>query len=87
MMNKTDKNKNKNDNSPFINKYQPIYFNDFEQLDATVVTLMQSLIMLNNFDYHSTGDESLIKSFCIGMLDEHLQKISNTRKNSLRFGL
>jgi hypothetical protein len=45
------------------------------------------LILDESFDYHSTGDERLIKSFCIGMLDEHLQKISNTRKNSLRFGL
>ena len=44
-------------------------------------------ILDESFDYHSTGDESLIKGFCIGMLNDHLQKISNTRKNSLRFGL
>jgi len=67
-MNKTDKNKNKNDNSPFINKYQPIYFNDFEQLDATVVTLMQSLIMLNNLNVLIIGDSGTGKTSIINSI-------------------
>ena len=37
-------------NSPFIHKYQPIYFRDFEQLDPTTITLMKSLISLNNLN-------------------------------------
>jgi hypothetical protein len=45
------------------------------------------IILDNSFDYHSTGDENLIKNFCLAILEDHLMKISNTRKASSRFGL
>lgn len=44
-------------------------------------------ILDRSFGYHSIGDENLIKNFCLGILEDHLSKISNTRKASSRFGL
>ena len=54
-------------NAPFIHKYQPTYFKDFEQLDPTTITLMQSLISLNNLNVliigeSGTGKTSIINS-------------------------
>jgi len=54
-------------NAPFIHKYQPMYFKDFEQLDPTTITLMQSLISLNNLNVliigeSGTGKTSIINS-------------------------
>jgi replication factor C subunit 2/4 len=53
--------------SPFINKYQPIFLNDFQQLDNTIIKLMKSLIHLNNLNVlivgdSGTGKTSIIKS-------------------------
>lgn len=45
-----------NTNAPFIHKYQPTYFRDFEQLNPTTITLMQSLISLNNLNVLIIGD-------------------------------
>ena len=52
---------------PFINKYQPDYLNDFQQLDETTVKLVKSLIHLNNLNIlivgdSGTGKTSIIKS-------------------------
>lgn len=56
-----------NIHSPFINKYQPDYLNDFQQLDETTVKLVKSLIHLNNLNIlivgdSGTGKTSIIKS-------------------------
>ena len=53
--------------NPFINKYQPIFLNDFQQLDDTIIKLMKSLIYLNNLNVlivgdSGTGKTSIIKS-------------------------
>lgn len=53
--------------TPFINKYQPIFLNDFQQLDNTIIKLMKSLIRLNNLNVlivgdSGTGKTSIIKS-------------------------
>jgi DNA polymerase III delta prime subunit len=52
---------------PFINKYQPDYLNDFQQLDEPTVKLVKSLIHLNNLNIlivgdSGTGKTSIIKS-------------------------
>lgn len=41
---------------PFINKYQPSHIQDFEQLDADIVTLLKSLIAMNNLNIMFYGD-------------------------------
>ena len=53
--------------NPFISKYQPIFLNDFQQLDHTIIQLMKSLIHLNNLNVlivgdSGTGKTSIIKS-------------------------
>ena len=55
-------------NSPFIHKYQPIYFKDFEQLDPTTITLMQSLISLNNLNILIIGDSGTGKTSIINSI-------------------
>jgi replication factor C subunit 2/4 len=53
--------------NPFISKYQPIFLNDFQQLDDATIQLMKSLIHLNNLNVlivgdSGTGKTSIIKS-------------------------
>lgn len=55
-------------NSPFIHKYQPTYFRDFEQLDPTTITLMQSLISLNNLNILIIGDSGTGKTSIINSI-------------------
>jgi len=57
-----------NNNSPFIHKYQPTYFSDFEQLNPTTVTLMQSLISLNNLNVLIIGDSGTGKTSIINSI-------------------
>lgn len=70
-MKNTEKNQTTNKlnetHNPFINKYQPIFLNDFQQLDNTIIKLMKSLIHLNNLNVlivgdSGTGKTSIIKS-------------------------
>ena len=59
---------NNANNAPFIHKYQPIYFKDFEQLDLTTITLMQSLISLNNLNVLIIGDSGTGKTSIINSI-------------------
>jgi DNA polymerase III delta prime subunit len=43
-------------NIPFINKYQPQYFHQFEQLEQNVVQLLETLIKMNNLNILLIGD-------------------------------
>uniref|UniRef100_A0A6C0F186 AAA+ ATPase domain-containing protein n=1 Tax=viral metagenome TaxID=1070528 RepID=A0A6C0F186_9ZZZZ len=54
--------------SPFIHKYQPTYFRDFEQLDPTTITLMKSLISLNNLNILIIGDSGTGKTSIINSI-------------------
>jgi DNA polymerase III delta prime subunit len=55
-------------NAPFIHKYQPTYFRDFEQLDLTTISLMQSLISLNNLNVLIIGDSGTGKTSIINSI-------------------
>lgn len=57
-----------NNNAPFIHKYQPTYFRDFEQLNPTTITLMQSLISLNNLNVLIIGDSGTGKTSIINSI-------------------
>jgi len=57
-----------NYNAPFIHKYQPTYFRDFEQLDSTTISLMQSLISLNNLNVLIIGDSGTGKTSIINSI-------------------
>lgn len=57
-----------NTNAPFIHKYQPTYFRDFEQLNPTTITLMQSLISLNNLNVLIIGDSGTGKTSIINSI-------------------
>ena len=37
------------ENTLFINKYQPLYFNDFE-IEPEIVEILQTLIAMNNLN-------------------------------------
>ena len=59
---------NSQTNIPFINKYQPQFFHQFEQLEQNVIRLLQTLISMNNLNILLIGDPgsgktSLIYSF------------------------
>jgi DNA polymerase III delta prime subunit len=43
-------------NIPFINKYQPQHFVNFEQLDPNIVLLLNTLIKINNLNLLLIGD-------------------------------
>ena len=57
-----------NINAPFIHKYQPTYFRDFEQLNPTTIRLMQSLISLNNLNVLIIGDSGTGKTSIINSI-------------------
>ena len=57
-----------NNNAPFIHNYQPICFRDFEQLNPTTITLMQSLISLNNLNVLIIGDSGTGKTSIINSI-------------------
>ena len=57
-----------NNNAPFIHKYQPTHFIDFEQLNPTTIMLMQSLISLNNLNVLIIGDSGTGKTSIINSI-------------------
>ena len=76
-------------NAPFIHKYQPLYFKDFEQLDLTTITLMQSLISLNNLNIliigdSGTGKTSIINSIIKEYYGDHYNSDNVLVLNSLK---
>jgi len=58
-------NVNSSTNLPFINKYQPLYFNQFEQLENSIVQLLETLIEMNNLNILLIGDSGSGKTSLI----------------------
>lgn len=61
--------------NPFINKYQPIFLNDFQQLDDTIIKLMKSLIYLNNLNVLIVGDSGTGKLQLLNPLLKNTMKM------------
>ena len=58
-------------NSLFVNKYQPIYFNDFET-DDEMITILNTLINMNNLNILFIGDSGSGKtSFLNAVIKEY----------------
>lgn len=65
---KSYSNSNFQSHTPFIHKYQPLYLNDFQQLDTNTVMLMKSLIHLNNLNILIIGDSGTGKTSIINSI-------------------
>lgn len=55
-------------NIPFIIKYKPTRFNQFEQLDSDIVSLLHSLITLNNLNILVIGNTGIGKTSIINSI-------------------
>ena len=70
-------------NIPFINKYQPQYFNQFEQLEPNVVKLLQTLISMNNLNILLIGDPGSGKTSLIYSIIREYYKTNYNPDNIL----
>ena len=70
-------------NIPFINKYQPQYFNQFEQLEPNVVKLLQTLISMNNLNILLIGDPGSGKTSLIYSIIREYYKTNYNADNIL----
>ena len=68
---------------PFINKYQPQYFNQFEQLEPNVVKLLQTLISMNNLNILLIGDPGSGKTSLIYSIIREYYKTNYNPDNIL----
>jgi len=70
-------------NLPFINKYQPQYFHQFEQLEQNVTKLLQTLISLNNLNILLIGDPGSGKTSLIYSIIREYYKTNYNPDNIL----
>jgi len=70
-------------NLPFINKYQPQYFHQFEQLEENVVKLLQTLISMNNLNILLIGDPGSGKTSLIYSIIREYYKTNYNPDNIL----
>jgi DNA polymerase III delta prime subunit len=70
-------------NLPFINKYQPKFFNQFEQLEHNVVNLLQTLITMNNLNILLIGDPGSGKTSLIHSIIREYYKTNYNSDNIL----
>jgi len=70
-------------NLPFINKYQPQYFHQFEQLEQNVTKLLQTLISLNNLNVLLIGDPGSGKTSLIYSIIREYYKTNYNPDNIL----
>jgi len=71
------------ENSPFINKYQPIFFNEFEQLESNVIQLLDALISMNNLNILLIGDSGSGKTSLIYSIIREYYKNKYNQDNIL----
>jgi DNA polymerase III delta prime subunit len=70
-------------NLPFINKYQPKFFNQFEQLEYNVINLLQTLITMNNLNILLIGDPGSGKTSLIHSIIREYYKNNYNSDNIL----
>jgi DNA polymerase III delta prime subunit len=70
-------------NLPFINKYQPQFFNQFEQLEPNVIKLLQTLITMNNLNLLLIGDPGSGKTSLIYSIIREYYKSHYNSENIL----
>jgi DNA polymerase III delta prime subunit len=70
-------------NLPFINKYQPQYFHQFEQLEQNVIKLLQTLISMNNLNILLIGDPGSGKTSLIYSIIREYYKTNYNPDNIL----
>jgi len=71
------------ENTLFINKYQPLYFNDFE-IDYEVVEILQTLITMNNLNIMFVGNMGSGKTSLLNaLIREYYKGIDNYKDNIL----
>jgi DNA polymerase III delta prime subunit len=82
-MQNTHNTHNTQTNLPFINKYQPQYFHQFEQLEENVVKLLQTLISMNNLNILLIGDPGSGKTSLIYSIIREYYKTNYNPDNIL----
>jgi DNA polymerase III delta prime subunit len=71
------------ENTLFINKYQPLYFNDFE-IDNEVVEILQTLITMNNLNIMFVGNMGSGKTSLLNaLIREYYKGVDNYKDNIL----
>lgn len=70
-------------NLPFINKYQPQYFHQFEQLEQNVIKLLKALISMNNLNILLIGDPGSGKTSLIYSIIREYYKTNYNPDNIL----
>ena len=70
-------------NLPFINKYQPQIFDQFEQLEQNVIKLLQTLISMNNLNILLIGDPGSGKTSLIYSIIREYYKTNYNSDNIL----
>lgn len=68
-------------NDPFINKYQPRMFNEFEQLTPIMVELLQSLIQLHELNLLIVGDSGSGKTSLVNAIVREYYGSNNNPEN------
>jgi len=71
------------ENTLFINKYQPLYFNDFE-IEPEIVEILQTLIAMNNLNIMFVGNMGSGKTSILNaLIREYYKGVDNYKDNIL----
>ena len=70
-----------NESGPFINKYQPLMFNEFEQLPPMMIGLLKSLIQMHELNLLIVGDSGSGKTSLVNAIVREYYGASNDPEN------
>lgn len=72
------------ENTLFINKYQPLYFNDFE-IEPEIVEILQTLIAMNSLNIMFVGNMGSGKTSLLNALIREYYKGANNYKDNILY--